>query len=581
MNQKIMKITKTLLFFAIISLASCEKDLYENLELQTKTPFERKFLNAKQLPAEFQNYISQNGKDATARSSSNSDDFSNAIFTPYDIISMTDDKNITNYSISFFYEDTPKNVFYNLVINVSPTGQSSKNIFKYICNPADFENFKSHNFDFKYFVGMTEISTVANNSTNKLTSKSNSGDDECPKIYIASSSDSGSSSGSGGPGDSPASGGFNTSVPGYNSPGYTGSNSPGPSTGSDDHGHSECYGSNGLYWYHSGDVRPPHKHTGKMASDCPEVVPPTGYVPVNTAAEKLTYLKSFIVLDRYQLLFLSSNPDILNLVYKYIYNSDANEEDRAFAVEMINALKNGDKVDLTYKVIVDKSLTDNPNLYGVYTKLGEAPAFQTYLQKFDSKFSVANLKLSVDNQFKINQSPDNWTSQAITLTPTNHLINIIVNNDASLPSNIMKFPKIISPVVLVHEMMHAEINRILLTCSNMPHVNPTNMTDAQWVNHLNNLKNNFSRLYEYYVRYQLNTVAPTGFQHEYIAQKYRNVIKEALIQYDNNQHPEDFYNTLSWFGLKGTTAWNNLSQAQRDQINVSLQNIYQNEPYFN
>ncbi|OOG74517.1 hypothetical protein B0E44_05820, partial [Flavobacterium sp. A45] len=60
-----------------------------------------------------------------------------------------------------------------------------------------------------------------------------------------------------------------------------------------------------------------------------------------------------------------------------------------------------------------------------------------------------------------------------------------------------------------------------------------------------------------------------------------NVIKEVLRQYDSNQHSEVFYETISWFGLKGTTAWNNLLQTERDNINTSLQNIYRNEPYFN
>lgn len=194
--------------------------------------------------------------------------------------------------------------------------------------------------------------------------------------------------------------------------------------------------------------------------------------------------------------------------------------------------------------------------------------------------SIANLKLSVDNQFGISY-PINQNAQAITLTPENYLINIILNNDASLPSNIMKFPKIVSPIIFIHEMMHAEINRILLTCSKLPNVNTQNMTDEQWRIYLKNIQNDFPKLYKYYEQYQLNTTTPTEFQHEYMAEKYRNVIKQVLQQYDSNAHSEEFYNTLSWFGLKGTAAWTNLSQVQRDQINNSLQKIYQDEPYFN
>jgi|GEM_PF-2687302 len=255
-------------------------------------------------------------------------------------------------------------------------------------------------------------------------------------------------------------------------------------------------------------------------------------------------------------------------------------ENQLFVKQAVESVRMGAEVDLAYRVIVDQSLKNNTNLYGVYTQLGKAPAFQRYIQKFNNASSIANLSLNVDSLFGINY-PKNAASQAITLTPKNYMIDIIINNDGNLPSNIMKFPKIISALVFIHEMIHAEINRILLTCSNLPHVNTENMTDAQWKIYIKNMHDNFSSLYNYYVKYQAKVSTPTPYQHEYMAQIYRNAIKEALKQYDGNQHSEDFYETISWFGLRGTTAWNNLSQLERDNINTSLQNIYRNEPYFN
>ena len=275
-----------------------------------------------------------------------------------------------------------------------------------------------------------------------------------------------------------------------------------------------------------------------------------------------------------------SSPESQNIAIISIYSILSDINNKSFINNALLNLIDGSEVDFTYKVIVDQSLKDNANLYGVYTQLGKAPIFQAYLQKFDSKFSIANLKLSVDNQFG-NKYKDHLKSQAVTLTPENYLVRIVINNDLSLPSNIMKFPKIVSPIIFVHEMMHAEINRILLTCSKLPNVNTENMTDEQWGIYLKNIQNDFPKLYQYYLQYELNTKTPTGYQHEYMAERYRNVIKDVLKQYDNNAHSTEFYNTLSWFGLKGTAAWTNLSQAQKDQINVSLQKIYQDEPYFN
>ena len=200
-TKNISKIIKYTFLLVCIILCSCEKESVEDLNKIVAQPANTKYLNAEELPQEFQAYFIQKNTNSSAKSNGNENDLSNAIFTEYDIISMTDDKNITNYSISFFYPDTPENIFYNLVINVLPSGENTRYIFKYICNPADFQNFKEHDFDFKYFVGFTEISLAPNQPSNSTTtSKMNSGDEDCPKIYIPSSSDLGSNPGAAGGG---------------------------------------------------------------------------------------------------------------------------------------------------------------------------------------------------------------------------------------------------------------------------------------------------------------------------------------------------------------------------------------------
>ena len=589
--------TAKFLNFIILSivLLGCERDLSnEDKEVKVTAPFKSNSLNLKGLPADIRNYITPDTNNNTARSGESGNDLQDAIFATQDIVKTTDSENVTNYSISFIYEDSPENVFYNLVINVLPTGEQSQYILKYTCNPADFPNFKSHNFDFNYFRGTTEMGVVTQN-TGSFTGKSNSGDDPCPKIFIppaGSGSNTGAVGGAvGGGGGTPStSSGFNTTVAGYNvsasSSGGIYSVSVGTTTYYSGGGTSilggVSPGSNGssganYFYYFRPLVKAPG--TSKKASDCPDQTPPVGYVPVSTASEAIAVIKTKIKISKAQMVYLMNTPEALNLVYSLVYNNPS-EEDKNFALAMIDALKDEGVVDLKYRVILDPTFSSNPRLMEVYTQLGGSAIFQSYLKKFDSNFSIADLNLSADNQFSVN-FPENVKSQAVTLTPQNSLIKIVINNDASLSSNIFKFPKIITPIVLVHEMMHAEINRILLKCSKLPHVNPQNMTDSQWVAHLKSMENNFPLLFEYYEKYQLETSTPTDFQHEYIVAKYRNVIKEILKQYDNNSHTEEFYVTLSWFGLKGTAAWNNLSVEQQTQINTSLQNIYKNEPYFN
>ncbi|BFM43859.1 hypothetical protein CFS9_25000 [Flavobacterium sp. CFS9] len=342
------KLFKYALAFVFLALTSCEKDSNEPHQTKTESsvPFEKKLINANELPADIQQYINTDETKNSSKSG-NTETLNEPIFMMYDIVSMTDDKSVTNYSISFFYPDTPENVYYNLVINVLPTGESKKYVFKYICNPEDYENFKAHHFNFKYFDGTTEISQVSYNTTGKFTSKSSAGDDPCAKIFIPSSSDPKSNpaagGGSGGGGNLP-SGGFNTSVPGYNSPPSSGGYKGG-GDGSSGHDHSNCYGSNGQYWYYAGDVRPPHPHTSKSAAPCPEVTPPTGYVPVNTMPLIKT-LGTQLSLSKDQIAFLRNRPDTMNIIGSYLNSNNFSDEAKSFCNWAINYLMQNPNVTI-------------------------------------------------------------------------------------------------------------------------------------------------------------------------------------------------------------------------------------------
>ncbi len=71
------------------------------------------------------------------------------------------------------------------------------------------------------------------------------------------------------------------------------------------------------------------------------------------------------------------------------------------------------------------------------------------------------------------------------------------------------------------------------------------------------------------MRYQFDIKpgqTPTSAQHEAMAQHYRNIISQALKEFDNGNNPDSTYESLAWEGLYGTTAWNNSSNTDKTNI---------------
>lgn len=57
-----------------------------------------------------------------------------------------------------------------------------------------------------------------------------------------------------------------------------------------------------------------------------------------------------------------------------------------------------------------------------------------------------------------------------------------------------------------------------------------------------------------------------------MAQHYRGIIVQALIEFDNS-HPNELYQALAWEGLMSTIAWNNLSEQERIDILQLIQDF--------
>ncbi|MFW0737871.1 hypothetical protein [Flavobacterium sp. T12S277] len=584
MRLKIINFSNLIILCFGIVLLGCEKDVSDDTkEIVATAPFKSDLLNLKQLPADIQNYISTDNINNTARSGENWNGLLDAIFATQNIVKTKDNEGVVNYSISFIYEDSPENVFYNLIINVLPTGEQSQYVIKYTCNPADFPNFKSHNFDFNYFVGSTEMGVLTQNS-GSFTGKSSSGDDPCPKIFIPPSG-SGSNTGAvggavGGGGGTPSTpSGFNTTVAGYNvsasSSGGIYSVSVGTTTYYSGGGTSilggVSPGANGgsganYFFYFRPLVKAPG--TSKKASDCPDQTPPPGYVPVSTASETIAVIKTKIQMSKAQMVYLMNTPEALSLVYSMVYNNPS-EEDKNFALAMIDALKDGSVVDLKYRIILHPTFSDNKCLMGVYTQLGGSATFQNYLKRFDGDFSLANLTLSVG------VDPEHPNASAVTYQPKNGLIEIKFN-PGKLDTPALNIAK-----NFAHEILHAEMFEKLLALSGKKEIS----WSAEFIE---SIRDDQPKIAEYYTMYLYDI--PIGGsisdpQHEYMAQLSINTIKDILKQYDNTQ-AEDVYTAIAWSGLMGkdepnaitglppqpTAAWVNISKTER----VRLINIYKN-----
>ncbi len=231
------------------------------------------------------------------------------------------------------------------------------------------------------------------------------------------------------------------------------------------------------------------------------------------------------------------------------------------------------------QVFIDDDFKNNECLKSVYDSLGKASTFQGYLQNFEPEFSVAHLRFGYDENFKNNREPEYWGALAITEPPlgnqdnvANYNINITFNGDTNLEASIHNKPKLVIAVAFIHEMIHAEVFRKMLSAAQQGHLNIDLYTTQNRIDYVISLRDNFEGIYDYYVeRWK------PDWGHEQMAQHYRNVIVSVISEYDNNQHTPEVYEALAWIGLENTIAWNNLTQPEKDNITQTRTNFIDND----
>src|SRR5690606_20526912 len=184
--------------------------------------------------------------------------------------------------------------------------------------------------------------------------------------------------------------------------------------------------------------------------------------------------------------------DYINQPFSLIIGGPSQQEQKnqrfEFAEFASNALMEGGQVDFNLEVIIDQSFSNNTTLMNVFTQFGGLPTFQSYLQNFEGTFSVAHLKLAASSTL-----PD--AVHAETDPPQNYVVTITFN------TNHLDKPDLSIARTMMHEMIHAEIFRKLLSNYNHPSLNGITSDD------IIAMKDDFPGIHDYYIRWIENIPA--------------------------------------------------------------------------
>jgi hypothetical protein len=247
-------------------------------------------------------------------------------------------------------------------------------------------------------------------------------------------------------------------------------------------------------------------------------------------------------------------------------------------VSVCNSLEEEELLGLDEQIFIDQNFKDNECLKSVYDQMGKATKFKEYLQNFEAEFSVADLRFTTDDNFSVNEDADYHNAMAITKPPlANNEIKIKFNTDPNTTGNILNKPDVFKAVSMIHEIIHAEMYRKMLDAVRAAEINQTSLNWRDWPNNtdfedfIESLQNKYEGIFDYYTRYDWDTSTPNNAQHQAMASHYRNIVKQALTDYDPTLTDEQ-KEALSWIGLNeaNIVAWQNLTPNERTAIN-SLQ----------
>ncbi|WP_211324195.1 hypothetical protein [Echinicola strongylocentroti] len=200
--------------------------------------------------------------------------------------------------------------------------------------------------------------------------------------------------------------------------------------------------------------------------------------------------------------------------------------------------------------------------------------FRNAIQKFDGDFPVAHLKFQLgdlEKGFGVTIPPQ--TSEKDPVFHSEDYVITIKLDSGSDKEGVNQRPNLMVAKTIVHEVIHAEMVRKLMSLAGKPNFN--SLTREKLENLLR--QGDFPSMYEYYKKSR-------NWQHNLMADYFRGTIANILQEFDTGiavpkgDKPDQLYLDLAWEGLRYNSAksWNELGTVEQNRIKKVISDYLSN-----
>jgi hypothetical protein len=202
--------------------------------------------------------------------------------------------------------------------------------------------------------------------------------------------------------------------------------------------------------------------------------------------------------------------------------------------------------------IDETGLNGHPCLLSILNAIKNSSTFHSTLENFTGTNATGNIKFRTNNLTDIADAARTFYSVARQHSTIEFSLALLARGSKSYAT-----------ITFVHEMIHADFDRILMRMGANPSIRDTY---PKVVNALGRLK-----------RSDLE-------DHEFMANEYVPFLKSVFQEVDaalglaphykpgsTTEIDPDYYDAMAWSGLEGTTAWNNLPSDKRTAYTAILQ----------